>query len=138
VHLWVDLDLSCGYIQMKNPYLDLCRYQAPGDLDPQVKYLPLAGTHDRSRSCQVLISTHGFSQLADQVKYLPLVGTYDRSRSCQVLISTHGFSQLADQVKYLPLVGTYDRSRSCQVLISTYGFSQLADPGHTGQTSNDT
>ena len=51
MHLWVDLDL--------------CRYQAPGDLDPQVKYLPLAGTHDRSRSCQVLISTYGFSQLAD-------------------------------------------------------------------------
>ena len=62
------------YVQMKNPYLDLCRYQAPGDLDSQVKYLPLC------RYSQVLPSTCKTHNLQIQV-------TYDRSR----FITTHKY-----------------------------------------------
>jgi hypothetical protein len=53
-----DLDLYPWVFQMKFPYLDLCRYQPPGDSDSQVKYL------HTGRSWQVLMTDPG------QNKYL--------------------------------------------------------------------
>ena len=75
MHLWVTWICTCGSSQIKNPYLDLCRYQAPGTCTHRSSTCGLASTHHRSRSHRYL-QVHMSQILATDSDHMSTTGTH--------------------------------------------------------------
>ena len=57
VHLWVTQIRTHKYFNSEMPYLDLCGFQPPGDLEPQVKNSQVLKYSWVHRYLEVLMST---------------------------------------------------------------------------------